>query len=164
RTRDRGVSGDEHQYLAVGVVPGQILQGRHVGQLGIPLHADLGQDEDLLLGEPLRTGRLPRGPRVRAAAADLAPLHGQIDVVAAWVAGDDLKLGADKLIERVRIKIGAAGDAGRADHELALHHVLDGADSGRVPRIDDVGRVGGVADPVELANVVYDAGSAGRLV
>ena len=78
------------------------------------VEANLDQNENLLLGEPLRPRRLPRCPGIGAAPADLAALHGQVDIIAAGITGDNLEFGADQLVERVRIEVGPAGEPGRA--------------------------------------------------
>ena len=175
-TRSRGVSGvvtmarvmpvsaEEFQHLAVVLVPRELGHQRHVGQLGMALEGDLDEHEDLLLGEPMRLGRFPRGPGIGAAPADLAALHRQVDVVAAAVAGDDLEPGARQRVHRLGIVDRRGRGAGRADDELALHHVLDRADAGGVPGVHHVRAVGGVADPEEPAGVEFDLAAAERLM
>ena len=159
--RDRGVGRDECRAPCGRPRSWRAPHQRHVGELGIPLQRDLHQDDDLLLREPLRPRRLPRRPGIRAAAADLAALHREVDVVAAGIAGDDLELGADELVERLGIVDRAAGDAGRADDQLALSSRPGWCVMPVVcQELITFGRVGGVADPEELAHVEFDAGAA----
>ena len=159
-----GIGRQEGQNLAVVLVLGKLGHQRHIGQLRMPSQRDLHQNEDLLLGEPVRLGRLPRCPRIRAASAHLAALHREVDVVAAGIAGDDPELRADQRVHRLGIVDRAGGGAGRADHELPLHHVADRPNAGGVPGIHHVRAVGGVADPEEVAGIELDLAAAKRLM
>src|SRR5262249_1923090 len=134
----------------VEVVTRQLLERRDIRQFRITPHPYLDQDVNLLVGKPLRPRRLPGGPGIRAPAADLAAFHREIDVVAARIAGDDLEFGADERVERVGIEIRAAGDSRGAHHQLALHHVPDRADAGRVPGIELMTFGESVVLPIQL--------------
>ena len=61
---DRDVGGEEghHRLVLFGLC--QLDDGRHVSKLRIALQCDLDEHEDLLLAQPVRLGRLPRGPGI----------------------------------------------------------------------------------------------------
>src|SRR5438874_7492079 len=73
---------------------------------------------------------LDGGPRPAAAPLDLAALHGERDVVAARVAGDELQLGAEDGVHRLREDVGIGARAGAADEDGARVEVLEARDSG----------------------------------
>ncbi len=152
----------ERHQLAVTIVASKLDQQRHIGELGITFEAHLHQNENLLLREPLRLGRFPGGPRVRAAAEYLAALHRDVDLVAARITGHDLELHAGELVEQRGVDH-TGGTLGGAHHQLLGLHVFDPGDAGGVPGIDHVGRAGGVADPAKLARVELDARQVHRL-
>ena len=75
-----------------------------------------------------------------AAALDLAALHREIDLVAALVAGDDLHLRAEQLVQHRRQGFHMRAHARAADGELPVEHVLPGLDLDVVPGDADAGR------------------------
>ena len=98
----RGVGGEraaelgarDHQFdeLALLRRARRVLDRRRV-EIG-RARTGLRDHRDLLLGEPGRLGGLPARPGV-VAGLDLAALHGEIDLVAARIAGHDLELAAE---------------------------------------------------------------------
>src|SRR5262249_61280373 len=99
----------------------------------MPAQRQLNEDVDLLLIEPLLVRRHHARPRPAAAALHLTALHGQVDLVAARIAGHDLELGAERAVEYFGELVGIRGCPGTADDEVLLHDLLKLGDPGRVP-------------------------------
>src|SRR5690606_18085412 len=97
--------------------------------------ADLEQDVDLLLRQPVRLAGLPPGPQRAAARIDLAALHGEVDL-GAGVAADDLELGPGDAVQDARVERRGRGRAAGADDQLLLLDLIDAGDAGRVPGHD----------------------------
>src|SRR5437763_15948716 len=93
---------------------------------------------------------LDGGPRPAAARLDLAALHGERDVVAAGVAGDELQLGAEDGVHRLREDVGIGARAGAADEDGARVEVLEARDSGLAPRRAHAHLVVRAAEPAEF--------------
>src|SRR5580692_5276131 len=110
----------------------------------------LHEHRDRSVVEPSFIGREYARPRPATAALDLAPLHGQSDVVAAGIAANDLELGAEDAVEDARKLIGIGGLPRAADDQLVLEHICKLADTARFPRDADAHLIVGAADPGEL--------------
>src|SRR5260370_33006224 len=82
----------------------------------------LHEHRDRSVVEPSFMGREHARPRPAAAALDLAPPHGQSEVVAAGIAANDLELGAEDAVEDPRKLIGIGGPPPAADDQLVLEH------------------------------------------
>jgi len=63
----------------------------------------------------------------------LAAFHGEVDLVAAVIAGHDLEARAEELIHHRRIDVRDGAFGGRARDGLALARILDAEDARRVP-------------------------------
>src|SRR5262249_53691484 len=92
-------------------------------------------------------------PGPAATALHFAALHGEADVVAARIAGDDLHLGAEHAIDDARELVGISRRSGAADYEFLGESVFDLVDAGGIPGNAGADFVVGAADPVELAGV-----------
>src|SRR5262245_65130651 len=99
---------DQLDELPVGRSGGESLDRRR-REIGCA-RSGLGNDEKLLVVEPRALGGFPARPAV-VARLNLAALHGEIDLVAAGVATDDLEPGPEQLVHqrRIRVRDGAAG-------------------------------------------------------
>ena len=111
---------DQPQDLPLLVGLGEIDDQRHVRQVGMLVERELHQDGELLLVEPFLVGRFHARPRPAAAALHLAALHGEADLVAARIAGDDLHLGAEHAVGDPRELVGVRRGAGAADDQLRV--------------------------------------------
>ena len=120
----------------------------------------LHEHGDRSVVEPSFMGREHARPRPAAAALDLAPLHGQSDVVAAGIAANDLELGAEDAVEDARKLIGIGGLPRAADDQLVLEHICKLADTARFPRDADAHLIVGAADPGELVGLELCAARA----
>src|SRR5947207_353701 len=89
-------------------------------------------------------------PRPAAARLNLAALHGEGDVVAAGVAGDELQLRAEDGVHRLREDVGIGARAGAADEDVARVEVLEARDAGLAPRRAHAHLVVRAAEPAEL--------------
>ena len=89
-----------------------------------------------------------------AAAVRLAALDRQDRFLAADIAGDQLELGAEHLVEHDRPGVGFRARSGAGDDHLLLLHVVDGLERRRAPRDAEADILGDGADPGELAHVV----------
>src|SRR5215471_14487083 len=93
---------------------------------------------------------IERLPRRADFALHLAALHRDVDRADAGVAADDLEARAEHLVECAWEDAGVLRDRGGADHDLALHRLLDAAHRRRgVPDRADRDSAGRAADPVE---------------
>ena len=135
------------QHLPLLVVRRALERHRHVRQIGVLLQIELHQHVDLR--QPVLLALQAR-PRPAAAAVDLAALHGEVDVVAARIAGDELDLGAEHVAQDQREGVRIGADRAAAEAELALEHVVPGLDRRGLPGGADAGLAGDAAEPGEL--------------
>src|SRR5262249_14951257 len=127
---------------------------RKVRQVGMLLERELHQDGDLVVGHPGLAGGLYARPRPAAATVDLAPLHREVDVIAARIAGDDLHPGAEHAVDDAGELVGVGGGAGAAHGQFVGQEIFKPGDLGAsVPHDADAHLVVGAADPVELGAV-----------
>ncbi|MBV8535074.1 MAG: hypothetical protein JO128_05745, partial [Alphaproteobacteria bacterium] len=99
------------------LVRGEIQDQRHVLQLIGLLNRHLQQQIDLLAAHPIGTQRLERAPRPGAAARDLAALERKNDFRRARIAGDQLELDAERVLEHRGVDVGVRARALAADRE-----------------------------------------------
>src|SRR5262249_60263817 len=93
-------------------------------------------------------------------ALHLTRLHGQVDLVAAWLAVHGLALGAERAVEYFGELVGIRGCPGTADDEVLLHDLLKLGDPGRVPGDTNADLVIHAAEPIELGGVELGLGRA----
>src|SRR4051794_17599281 len=118
------------------------------------LQRQLNEDVDLLLFDPIRARGLDARPGPAATAVDFAALQREIDVIAAGIAGDDLHLGAEHVVENARELIRIGRRAGSAHRQLLGVELLELRDITRlVPGYADADLIIGAADPGELVAV-----------
>ena len=129
-------------------------------ELGIALRVLLRQHLDLALLEPGRIGRRHARPALAAAALHLAALHRQIDLPRAGIAGHDLELGAEQVLEQFGEVAGRCAVRRGADDQLLLEHLGEALHRRAGAHQADIDVLVGVADVVELAHVVGGAGAA----
>src|SRR5438132_14182396 len=89
-------------------------------------------------------------PRPAAARLDLAALHGERDVVAAGIAGDELHLRAENAVHRLGEEIGIGARAGAADEYRPRVEILELRDAALAPRSADAHLIVRAAEPAEL--------------
>src|SRR5262249_32129052 len=89
-------------------------------------------------------------PRPPATPADLASLHGQLDLIAAGETADGAKLRSENAVDDFRQLVVIAAAAGRADDQLTVEDLLECCDSTLAPRRADRNLVVGAAEPVEF--------------
>src|SRR5215510_7716402 len=80
------------QHLPVLAAPGVVENGRDVRNLRMFFQRHLEQDVDLLLLQPVDLAQLEEGPADAAKSLGLPALHGQKDLGAAGITGDDSEL------------------------------------------------------------------------
>ena len=141
----------ERQNLPVFLVLRQLEHQGHVLEVRRAGQADLHQNMNLLLGNPMGMIALPRSPGVRAAAADLAALHGEVDLVSSRISADDAKLCSKNLVHGCGVDVTRRRDARCADDQFLRKNILDARYACRVPGIDHVGAVGRVSEPAEAS-------------
>ncbi len=143
--------------------PGELGQERHVGQVLVALDAGLRQERDLVFREPIGMLALDR-VETEGARLHLAALHAEIDVLGGLVADHQLESGAEHVVHGGRNDGDARAGTGRAQHDLLLHGLLDGADAGGVPDQNHLVLRAGRAQPVELGGVEAHAASVQHLM
>ena len=80
-------------------------------------------------------------------------LHGEVDVVAARIAGDELDLGAEHVAQDQREGVRIGADRAAAEAELALEHVVPGFDRRGLPGGADAGLAGDGAEPGQFGRI-----------
>ena len=130
-----------------------IEQQRHVWQRRLFRRSDLHQRNDQLFGDVARLRGHVARIGVRATPFDLLALHGEIDVLPARIASDDLEFRAQHIVHERRHLYGGRARARRADLRHALLGVLEGLGLRRVPDGQHLRRIAHVADPVELPQI-----------
>jgi hypothetical protein len=123
------------------------------GNIRSPLVSEHDQQVELLVAQPFRPRALDGIPRPAATAVKLATLDREIDLGAARIAGHQLELGAEHVLQKRReiVEVGTGPLA--AKHERLGQHVIPGLDRRGVPGGAQAVVVGDVADPGELAAV-----------
>src|SRR6476620_249634 len=106
---------------------------------------ELYQQIDLLRIDPALMTRLDGRPRKAAAAENLSPLHGEVDLGTARIAGDRLELRAEHVVEDRRELVCVVTDAIGADHRLLPARILQGRHARRMPGDADADLVVGAA-------------------
>src|SRR5262249_28040038 len=104
----------------------------------------------------------PDAVEALADALDLAALHRQKHVGGGRESAHQLELGADQLVERLRIRARAGAGTGVAYDQLRPQEVLHGFDRGGVVGDADVGLLRRRADPGQPGRIEAGAGRAGE--
>ena len=107
---------------------GEVDGGRDIGPCRLPLHAELDDRAEQMLGQVLRLHRLEGQIGKAAEAVDLAALHGEKHLPTAGIAVHHLEFGAEHVVHDGRIDRGVRGRSGAADHGRISTRVLDVAD------------------------------------
>src|SRR5207248_4301831 len=84
------------------------------------------------------------------ARLDFAALHGERDVVATGIAGDELHLRAEDAVHRLGEEIGIGARTGAADEHLPRIQVFELRDAALAPGGADAHFIVGAADPAEF--------------
>jgi hypothetical protein len=105
---------------------GVVQRQRHIEVVLVLLQSELHKHVDLLVLHPLRTRHFQRDESHRAESLRLAALHGQQGFGRAGIAGDDLELRLQDVVEQSREQHGVAGGAGAADDQFALQQIVEG--------------------------------------
>src|SRR5262245_9481580 len=87
------------QHLPVLAAPGVVENGRDVRNLRMFFQRHLEQDVDPLLLQPVGLAQLEEGPADAAKSLGLPALHGQKDLGATGITGDDSELRPQELVE-----------------------------------------------------------------
>ena len=114
------------------------------------LKRELNQQVYFFIVHPVGMGGDDRRPRPAASPFHFAALHGENDVVAARITGNDLELRAKHAIQNARELNGVVAWAGAADDHLCGLDVFDLGDFRSAPRHAHANFVAGAAYPAEI--------------
>src|SRR5262245_17216695 len=123
--------------------------------------AAIKQYVDLLGGDPVRA-LADDAVEALADAVDLVALHRQEHVGRRREARDQLELGAEDAVERLRVGVGAGAGAGIADDELAFLKLLESLHLGACHRDTNICLQRWRAKPSHPERVETGAGSTGE--
>ena len=127
---------------------------RHLGRdVARPRERESDQQVELLVAQPVRPRALDAVPRPAAATVDLAAFHGEVDLRAARIAGDELDLGAEHRAQEHREIVEVRARPFAAERERFCQHVVPGLHRIGVPSRAQAHIVGDVADPGVAAGV-----------
>ncbi len=125
----------------------------HLGQFRVALRADLQQQVELAVADPVRLHRFCARPVPAAGSVGFASLHGQRHALRPLVAGDDVDISPGRPLYHVGEVEGgvAGGDSG--EDGLLRHGLIEGFRFGVAVGRADAGPDIDGPDPSDLARV-----------
>ncbi len=137
----------------VGIVLRKVEHHRNVRKIGMLLERPLRDHVDFLFLHPIAVERQQRRPVGRTVAVDLAAFHREMDVLRAFVAGDDLEFVVEHRVGEHRVVVLRGAGRLRAGHHFGVGDVGERLHRRGVPHIGHLRFAVGAAEPHHLHRI-----------